>query len=290
MEAQHKDIAILGMGRVGGHLAKALSAAGHRVTEIRTHDATEAARCAAGSDLLLLCVQDDRLPELNRRLRLPAGRTAVAHVSGATPLQAIADIAPRHGVFYCLQTFSPGDDIDYGHMPICVEAEDEETAALLETVATSVSRDVRRIDSRQRLCLHLAAVFASNYSNLMYTMADDVLRACGLDLSLLQPIIEQTAAKLRRMPPPAAQTGPALRRDAGTLAAHRQLLAALPVEGGLAALYDELADWIVRMQTGGDRNHPVSETRAAGHAGGPPRDAAADSRTGVQTITAQAGK
>ncbi|MDE7149979.1 MAG: hypothetical protein K2O01_06190, partial [Bacteroidales bacterium] len=82
-----KDIAILGMGRVGTHLAQALRAAGHRVTEIRTHDAAEAARCAAGADLLLLCVQDERIAGLNRTLRLPAGRTAVAHVSGATPLQ-----------------------------------------------------------------------------------------------------------------------------------------------------------------------------------------------------------
>ncbi|MDE6308269.1 MAG: hypothetical protein K2L79_05635, partial [Bacteroidales bacterium] len=57
-----KDIAIIGMGRVGTHLSRALRAAGHRVTEIRTHEAVEAARCAAGQDLVLLCVQDERLP------------------------------------------------------------------------------------------------------------------------------------------------------------------------------------------------------------------------------------
>lgn len=255
MTADSKDIAIIGMGRVGTHLSRALGAAGHRVTEIRTHGAVEAARCAAGKDLVLLCVQDERLPELNRRLRLPAGRTAVAHVSGATPLQAIADIAPHHGVFYCLQTFSPGDEIDYSRMPVCVEAADEPTALLLETVARSVSRNVRRIDSRQRLGLHLAAVFASNYSNLMYTAAEQVLQACGLELSLLQPIIEQTAAKLRRLPPLQAQTGPALRRDEGTLALHRDLLKDLPVTDGLLYIYNKLADLIVAMRADGNMNN-----------------------------------
>lgn len=256
MTAFGKDIAIVGMGRVGTHLSRALGAAGHRVTEIRTHEAVEAARCAAGKDLVLLCVQDERLPELNRRLRLPAGRTAVAHVSGATPLQAIADIAPHHGVFYCLQTFSPGDEIDYSRMPVCVEAADEPTALLLETVARSVSRNVRRIDSRQRLGLHLAAVFASNYSNLMYTAAEQVLQACGLELSLLQPIIEQTAAKLRRLPPLQAQTGPALRHDEGTLALHRHLLKDLPVTDGLLDIYNELADLITTLRADGPAGKP----------------------------------
>ncbi|MDE5704204.1 MAG: DUF2520 domain-containing protein [Bacteroidales bacterium] len=242
-----KDIAVLGMGRVGTHLSAALRAAGHRVTEIRTHDAAEAARCAAGADLLLLCVQDERLTELNRRLRLTAGRTAVAHVSGATPLQAIADIAPRHGVFYCLQTFSPGDAIDFRQVPICVEASDVATASLLESVARSLSANVRRVDSRQRLALHLAAVFASNYSNLMYSAANQILQACDLDLTLLQPIIEQTAEKLRRMPPLQAQTGPALRHDDSTLEKHRQLLADLPLPDGYRRLYDELAALIQRL-------------------------------------------
>lgn len=270
MTALGKDIAIVGMGRVGTHLSQALGAAGHRVTEIRTHEAVEAARCAAGKDLVLLCVQDERLPELNRRLRLPAGRTAVAHVSGATPLQAIADIAPHHGVFYCLQTFSAGDEIDYSRMPVCVEAADEPTALLLETVARSVSRNVRRIDSRQRLGLHLAAVFASNYSNLMYTAAEQVLQACGLELSLLQPIIEQTAAKLRRLPPLQAQTGPALRHDEGTLALHRHLLKDLPVTDGLFDIYNELADLIVTLRADGPAGKPhAGRATGAASARGP---------------------
>ncbi|MDE6112178.1 MAG: DUF2520 domain-containing protein, partial [Bacteroidales bacterium] len=102
-----------------------------------------------------------------------------------------------------------------------------------------------------RLGLHLAGAFASNYSNLMYTAAEQVLQACGLELSLLQPIIEQTAAKLRRLPPLQAQTGPALRHDEGTLARHRQLLKDLPVSEGLFDIYNKLADLIVAMRAAG---------------------------------------
>ncbi|MDE5605899.1 MAG: DUF2520 domain-containing protein, partial [Bacteroidales bacterium] len=103
----------------------------------------------------------------------------------------------------------------------------------------------------QRLGLHLAGAFASNYSNLMYTAAEQILQACGLELSLLQPIIEQTAAKLRRMPPLEAQTGPALRHDEGTLARHRQLLKDLPVTDGLLDIYNKLADLIVAVRAAG---------------------------------------
>ncbi|MDE7149531.1 MAG: DUF2520 domain-containing protein, partial [Bacteroidales bacterium] len=152
-----------------------------------------------------------------------------------------------HGVFYCLQTFSPGDEIDFRQVPVCVEASDAATASLLESVAGSLSANVRRVDSRQRLGLHLAAVFASNYSNLMYTAAERVLQACGLEISLLQPIIEQTAVKLRRMPPLKAQTGPALRRDDSTLEKHRQLLADLSLPDDYRRLYDELAALIRRL-------------------------------------------
>ena len=78
-----------------------------------------------------------------------------------------------------------------------------------------------------------------------------MLQACGLELSLLQPIIEQTAAKLRRMPPLEAQTGPALRHDESTLARHRQLLKDLPVTDGLLDIYNELADLIIKFKTDG---------------------------------------
>lgn len=263
MAAKNRHIAILGMGRVGTQLSRALQAAGHRVTEIRSHDVAEAARWAAEADLLLLCVQDERIAELNRTLRLaPAadgfgksgdggnaasGRPAVAHLSGATPLQAIADIAPQHGVFYCLQTFSHNVPVDFSRVPICIEASDEPTAALLEEVAQSLSKTVKRVSTPDRAVLHLAAVFASNYTNLMCHLSERIVKARDLDFSLLCPLMELSAVKLQQLSPAEAQTGPALRGDKATMARHQQLLRELPVEADLAALYDTLADWVKRL-------------------------------------------
>ncbi len=263
MAAINRHIAILGMGRVGTQLSRALQAAGHRVTEIRTHDVAEAARWAAEADLLLLCVQDERIAELNRTLRLaPATdcsngssggggsastRPAVAHVSGATPLQAIADIAPQHGVFYCLQTFSHNVPVDFSRVPICIEASDKPTAVLLEEVARSLSQTVKRVSTSDRAVLHLAAVFASNYTNLMCHLSERIVKTRDMDFSLLRPIIELSATKLQHISPAEAQTGPALRGDKTTMARHRQLLSELPVEADLETLYETLANYIARL-------------------------------------------
>lgn len=280
MAAKNRHIAILGMGRVGTQLSRALQAAGHRVTEIRSHDVAEAARWAAEADLLLLCVQDERIAELNRTLRLahPAaggsacgcgeacgfgrvdgrdnggnaasGCPAVAHISGATPLQAIADIAPQHGVFYCLQTFSHNIPVDFSRVPICIEASDEPTAALLEEVAQSLSKTVKRVSSNNRAVLHLAAVFASNYTNLMCHLSECIVKSRDLDFSLLCPLMELSAVKLQQLSPAVAQTGPALRGDTATMERHRQLLSELPLDADLATLYETLADWVKRLHDG----------------------------------------
>ena len=76
--------------------------------------------------------------------------------------------------------------------------------------------------------LHLAAVFACNFTNHCCTLADDVLADAGLDFSVLLPLVDETIAKLHQLPPAQAQTGPAIRHDENVLGLQRAMLSDRP--------------------------------------------------------------
>ena len=67
--------------------------------------------------------------------------------------------------------------------------------------------------SIKRKQLHIAAVFACNFSNHMYTIADTILKKSNIDFNLLLPIIKQTVNQLQKNNPKEIQTGPAKRKD-----------------------------------------------------------------------------
>ena len=90
-------------------------------------------------------------------------------------------------------------------------------------IAESISVDVRPMDSEKRKYLHLAAVFACNFTNHMYHIATQILEEQGIDRHLLQPLIDETANKLRIMHPGMAQTGPAIRYDLYVISRHLAL-------------------------------------------------------------------
>jgi predicted short-subunit dehydrogenase-like oxidoreductase (DUF2520 family) len=246
-------IGLLGTGRVASQLGSALAAAGHEVAFVwgRTPAATEAlvatlpgthalptlAPPLPPADVYLLAVPDAAVAPLLASTTWPAG-ALVAHLAGALPL-AVFEAQPtvRGGVFYPLQTFSAGRGIDWATVPLCIEATDAAAEATLLTLATSLSQHVRRLATGPRLKLHVAAVFANNFTNHLLGIADTLLTEAELPAELLAPLVRETVAKALANPPFGVQTGPAVRRDAPTLAAHEAALAAHPA---WQALYAQL--------------------------------------------------
>jgi len=248
-------IGLFGAGRVAAALAPALVAAGHQVVFVASRTPGPAAALAdrlpgcralpqaaaeaapPPAHLYLLAVPDAAVPGLLAAVAWPAG-AAVAHLAGALPL-AVFGAAPavRGGVLYPLQTFSPGRGIDWPAVPLFVEAAAAATEALLLALARSLSQRVALLDSAQRLRLHLGAVWASNFTNHLLGIADTLLAEAGLPFELLHPLVRETVDKaLAAQPSPfGVQTGPAMRHDAPTLAAHEAALAAHPAWQALYA-------------------------------------------------------
>ena len=244
-------IGMLGAGRVASHLAPALLAAGHTVAFVWSRNSSSAtslvqqfpevpvhptlATPLPPADVYLLAVPDAAVAPLLAAATWPAG-AVVAHLAGALPLSVFAAQPTVHGgVFYPLQTFSPGRVIDWPTVPFCIEAADLATESTLIDLAASLSQQVLRLNSDRRLKLHVAAVFANNFTNHLLGIADALLAEAALPPELLAPLVRETVAKAVANPPFGVQTGPAVRHDAPTLAAHHAALAAHPAWQGLYA-------------------------------------------------------
>ncbi len=248
------DVVLLGSGNVATHLGHALVQAGHRIKQVysrteahaqvlahalRTEATAELAAVDARADVYLIAVKDDAVAEV--AAKLPRTQAMVVHTAGSIDMAVLAAQASNHGVCYPLQTFSKAKAVDFSTVPIAVEASGEAALARLEEMAGSLSRRVFRCDSTQRLSLHVAAVFACNFTNHLYAVAADILNAHGLDFDLIRPLILETAQKVMEHQPIDVQTGPAVRKDVRTMEKHLALLEANPA---LAQLYQLISERI----------------------------------------------
>ena len=80
------------------------------------------------------------------------------------------------------------------------------------------------MNSEQRRRMQLAAVFACNFVNHCYVLAEQEMIKCGLDFELLFPLIDETTSKVHRLSPQLSQTGPAIRNDKRIINLHKALL------------------------------------------------------------------
>jgi predicted short-subunit dehydrogenase-like oxidoreductase (DUF2520 family) len=234
--AEIKRIAIIGAGRVATHLGKALQDVGIEISGVYGREKAEASTLAKklgtniitdltkkiNADLILIAITDDAIGEVARKLSEHT-QALVAHTSGAVAMKVIPDYL-RRGVFYPLQSFSYDKKIVWDNVPFCIEAEKNDDLNAMGQLAERLSRKVHLLNSEQRKVLHLAAVFANNFANLMFEFSEELLAKANIDRSILHPLILETANKVLMQSAAASQTGPASRGDLETIKAHQQLL------------------------------------------------------------------
>jgi predicted short-subunit dehydrogenase-like oxidoreductase (DUF2520 family) len=249
----HK-VVLLGAGNVATQLGKALHENGYLISQVYSPTKKSAntlakkLKSSAISDLkkidltasvYIIAVKDDAISMLAQQLKLKD--QLIVHTSGTVEMTVLKGSSTHYGVFYPLQTFSKDKEIDFKNVPVCIEANNKSTATSLEYFAKSISKNVQKINSEQRKILHVAAVFACNFSNHLYTIADSILAKHRLPFDLLKPLILETADKIRLNDPAKMQTGPAIRKDVKTMNAHLKLLS---TDKKLKAIYKLMSDHI----------------------------------------------
>ncbi|MDR1259475.1 MAG: DUF2520 domain-containing protein [Tannerellaceae bacterium] len=177
-------------------------------------------------DLYIFSLKDAALPEVISRVKPNNGLWV--HTAGSVPMSVFEGHARRYGVFYPLQTFTRKRRVHLDGTPIFLEVHNPEDMKMLKKIAIALSGNAQETDSEKRRHIHLAAVFACNFSNHMYTLAARLLEEQGIPYNVMLPLISETAGKINDLTPIEAQTGPAVRFDKDIMGGHLGMLANEP--------------------------------------------------------------
>lgn len=232
-------IVFLGSGNVATHLSQALNKSTlNEVVQVYSPTAdnakslAEKLSCGYCTDIkdvdvnadIYVCsvkdsVQQQVWMELKRRFvdsGIDVADRIVVHTAGALAVDGedgLASVFSNCGVVYPVQSFSKQRAVDLSHTPFLIEATIPSTLEKLRDFVATVSDRCYDATTKQRNALHPAAVFASNFANHMYAIANRLMEKNGLPFEILVPLIQETAQKVMEVNPVAAQTGPAVRGD-----------------------------------------------------------------------------
>ena len=256
------SIAIIGLGRVGMVLGRALHAAGYKVVAVASRSPVKAASAAVlfkavaaaplaatqAADLTLLTISDDAIPAVVAELAATGAWQAgqsVVHASGASPGAVLASAAVHGaaiGGLHPLAAFANPDATLPPGLTFAIEA----TGVLhgqLWRMAQELGGYPLDLDPAHKTLYHAAAVIASNYTVTLAALATELFAQMGTSpaqaLQALVPLMRTTLDNMERQGLPLALTGPLLRGDVSTV--HRHLVALDEAAPRVGALYRCLA-------------------------------------------------
>jgi len=224
---------VVGPGRAGSSVARALAAAGWDVAPpLRRGDHVGGA--AAGVDLLVIATPDGTVGSVAVAVE-PVESTVVAHLAGSLGLDVLAP-HPRRAAIHPLRSI-PTPDTDLRGAWFAVAGD-----LLAERVVDDLGGHRVAVDDADRAAYHAAACIASNHLVALLGQVERVAASAGVPLAAYLDLVRQTVENVAGLGPADALTGPVRRGDEGTVARH---LAALDPSERPA--YEALADAARRL-------------------------------------------
>ncbi|MBK9390903.1 MAG: DUF2520 domain-containing protein [Bacteroidetes bacterium] len=230
-------VSFVGAGRVGSVMCRELFKNGFVIDTIISASETGgqalANECKASwtskltipetTDIVIVAVPDRKLKSILGRLKCKP-ETIVAHTAGSIGLDIFPDGIVNRGVIYPLQTFSHNRKVNFRDLPVFIESSNTETSSVLAEIAGRLGARIYYADTEHRRKLHLAAVFACNFTNHMMTLGKELAENAGYTFEEMKPLIQETFVKAFEAGPENSQTGPAVRNDKNTVRKHLELL------------------------------------------------------------------
>jgi predicted short-subunit dehydrogenase-like oxidoreductase (DUF2520 family) len=229
-------IVLIGSGNVASVLGRLMQQSGHEVVQVisRTKENAQALaaalKCTAETfsgnydttaDLYVVAISDSALHNLHQYIKLP--NKLVVHTAGSVAKEVLKEVSTTYGVLYPLQSFRK--ELDYvPHIPFLVDGSNDEATQTITQFAKTLSSTVQTAGDEERLKLHVAGVVVNNFSNHLYSLAENFCSKEGVDFDMLVPLIQETAQRTQYFLPQQMQTGPAHRKDTFTLDKHLRLL------------------------------------------------------------------
>ena len=239
-------VGLVGPGRVGTALARALRDAG-----VEVEGPLGRGERPTGCDAILLCVPDEEIAAAAETVT--AAAPLVGYTSGATPLAALAHAGVGAFGLHPLQSVAhPG--VSFEGVGAAVAGSTPDALAFASNLAERLGMTPFEIDDDGRAAYHAAASVASNFLVTLEAAAETIAAGAGLGRpearALLAPLVRQTIENIAELGPEEALTGPVARGDDATVATQRAAVEEAAPE--LLDLFDEL----VR------RTHDLAEQRA----------------------------
>jgi len=233
-------VSLIGSGNVATVLGRKIIAAGHQVLQVfspnEKHAATLAALLHSGftsswnnierhADLYIVAIADHSLQQIAKNISLH--NKLVVHTAGSVSKDVLNKVSVNYGVLYPLQSLRK-EIQELPRLNLMVDANTEDNLTLIHDFAKTFGDGVETADDATRLKLHVAAVIVSNFSNHLFSLAENYCAAEKLNFNLLLPLLEETANRLRYGSPTQMQTGPAFRNDLETIQKHLEALSNHP--------------------------------------------------------------
>lgn len=254
------NFTIIGTGNMARFLAKELSAAGHNFQGIwgrnnnTANDLAKQYNTIAYKELqeikdeeghfCFLAIRDTAIAFIAEQFQFK--KSTLVHTAGASSIQLLGEHSEYKAVFWPIYSIVSDNMETARHIPIAVEGNKPDTEKEVIKIAESISHKAFVATESQRLHLHLAAVFANNFSNHLMSIAQEICTQQHISFDLLQPIIAQTFERLKTESAKEVQTGPAIRDDKMTMQKHLEMLKGSPE---WALLYQSLSASIRKMYT-----------------------------------------
>lgn len=264
------NVSILGTGNAGFRLAISLKSAGISISAVVNRSIDSARQLSSilnkpeynphkladtpfscdhlimdGSDIIFVSVSDDSLVQVLQTLKvIPSvisGHTTVCHISGATSLDVLSEF-PSYGVFFPMMTLSKNKPVDMKIVPFLLEASDSEALNKLTTICRLMSSEFSVSDSSERLKMHVATVFVSDFFNYLAALSYDI--ASNHHVYLLPQAIETVRKAFLYGDPAKMQTGPSSRGDITTIEKHLEVLKEMKEH---YFVYEMLSNFIVEQ-------------------------------------------
>lgn len=249
-------VTLIGAGNLATQLGKSLKKAGVIICQV--YSRTESSAKILGelldtewltditllndeADIYIFSVKDSALCELIPKVCKGREDKLFLHTAGSMPMTCFAGVAQHYGVFYPMQTFSKTKDVSFEKIPVFIEGDSAGTESIIRRFSSKLSKRVITLSSADRKYLHLAAVWACNFSNYCYSVASDILSEHGIPFNVMLPLINETTEKIHKISPKDAQTGPAVRGDWNVMS---QQLKLMNGRGDLQELYRILSQGI----------------------------------------------
>lgn len=215
------NIIIIGKGNVATNLDHAFRKKGVACQMVSSREGLDQLPQA---NVYIYAVKDEALASVVEQVK-GHEKSLHLHTSGTMPITVFGADKPHAGIFYPFQTFSKARVIeDFYTIPVFFEARGIDDISAVYSLALTITSHIYEATQHDRERLHVAGVYACNFTNLMYTMSAELLQNTHIPFSALLPLIDETAAKIHTLSPNAAQTGPARRGDENVMNHHLNLL------------------------------------------------------------------